>query len=246
MVIPIHDNDPLDRNPYAFVTWTMIAINIVVFMIQLGASDDLALEMTRDYAVIPAAVTGKVELGGSLPPILSVFTYMFLHGGWSHIIGNMLFLWVFGDNIEDAFGSVRFFFFYMLCGAAGGVAHLVMNPDSVVPLVGASGAVSGVVAAYLMLRPCARITVLLFGFIPLGLGSAWVLGFWALAQLWNVLSSAGGDTAWWAHVGGLTAGALLTLLFRRPDVTLFECIRPGDAIAVKQALEGSKRRWGSR
>ena len=92
---------------------------------------------------------------------------MFLHGGWSHIIGNMLFLWVLGDNIEDAFGSVRFFFFYMLCGAAGGLAHLAMYPDSVDPLVGASGAVSGVVAAYLMLRPCAKITVLLFGFIPL-------------------------------------------------------------------------------
>ena len=246
MVIPIHDNDPLDRNPYAFVTWTMIAINIVVFVIQLGASDDATLAMIRDYALIPAALTGKVELGGTLPPIVSVFTYMFLHGGWSHIIGNMLFLWVLGDNIEDAFGSVRFFFFYMVCGAAGGIAHLLSNPDSAVPLVGASGAVSGVVAAYLMLRPCARITVLLFGFIPLGLGSAWVLGFWALAQLWNVLSAAGGDTAWWAHVGGLTTGALLTLLFRRPDVTLFECIRPGDAIAVKQALASSKRRWGSR
>src|SRR6185503_14740337 len=147
MVIPIYDNDPLDRNPYAFVTWTLIALNIVVFLFQLGASDDTTLAMTRDYALIPAAITGKLELGGSLPPILSVFTYMFLHGGWSHIIGNMLFLWVFGDNIEDAFGSVRFFFFYMLCGAAGGLAHLFIYPDSATPLVGASGAVAGVVAA---------------------------------------------------------------------------------------------------
>ncbi len=132
--------------------------------------------MVRDFALIPAAVTGKLTLGGDFPPIWSAFTYMFLHGGWSHIIGNMLFLWVYGDNIEDAFGSVRFFFFYMICGAAGGIAHLLSTPDSVIPLVGASGAVSGVVAAYLMLRPCAKITVLLFGFIPLGLGSAWVLG----------------------------------------------------------------------
>jgi len=106
--------------------------------------------------------------------------------------------------------------------------------------------VSGVVAAYLMLRPCAKVTVLLFGFIPLGLGSAWVLGFWALAQVWNVLSAAGGDTAWWAHVGGLLVGAGLTLVFRRPDVTLFECTRPGDAIAVRQALSGTNQRWGSR
>ena len=246
MVIPIYDNDPLDRNPYAFVTWTLIAINIAAFLVQLGASDETGLIMVCDYAMIPAAITGKVTLGGDLPPILSVFTYMFLHGGWSHIIGNMLFLWVLGDNIEDAFGSVRFFFFFMLCGASGGLAHLYFHPDSVVPLVGASGAVAGVVAAYLMLRPCAKITILLFGFIPIGLGSAWVLGFWALVQVWNVVSASGGDTAWWAHLGGLLAGAGLTLVFRRPDVTLFECMSPGDAIAVRQALASTNRRWGSR
>jgi membrane associated rhomboid family serine protease len=246
MVIPIYDNDPLDRNPYAFVTWTMIAISIAVFLVQLGASEDTEIALIRDYALIPAAVIGKVELGGSFPPIVGAFTYMFLHAGWSHIIGNMLFLWVLGDNIEDAFGSVRFFFFYILCGAAGGIAHLVSTPDSVTPLIGASGAVSGVVAAYLMLRPCAKITVLLFGVVPFSLGSAWVLGFWAVAQIWNVLSTAGGDTAWWAHVGGLLAGAGLTLVFRRPDVTLFECLRPGDAIAARQALRGASRRWGSR
>ena len=246
MVIPIYDNDPLDRNPYAFVTWTFIAINIAVFLVQLGGSDDTTYAIVRDFALIPAAVTGKLELGGGLPPILSAFTYMFLHGGWSHIIGNMLFLWVLGDNIEDAFGSVRFFFFYLLCGAAGGLAHLAMYPDSATPLVGASGAVSGVVAAYLMLRPCAKITILLFGFVPLWIGSAWVLGFWALMQVWNVMSASGGDTAWWAHLGGLLVGAGLTLVFRRPDVTLFECIRPGDAIAARQVLSGISRRWGSR
>jgi membrane associated rhomboid family serine protease len=246
MVIPIYDNDPLDRNPWAVVTWTLIAVNIVVFLVQLGASDDTQIAMLRDYALIPAAVSGKVELGTSWPPIFAAFTYMFLHAGWSHIIGNMLFLWVLGDNIEDAFGSVRFFFFFLLCGAAGGIAHLVAHPDSVAPLVGASGAVAGVVAAYLMLRPCARITVLLFGFVPLSLGSAWVLGFWALAQVWNVLSAASGDTAWWAHIGGLVVGAGLTLVFRRPDVTLFECMRPGDALAARQALSTTRRRWGSR
>ena len=137
--------------------------------------------MMRDFALIPAALTGKLTLGGEWPPIFSVFTYMFLHAGWSHIIGNMLFLWVFGDNIEDAFGSVRFFFFYMLCGAAGGIAHMLSTPNSVVPLVGASGAVAGVVAAYLMLRPCAKITVLLVRTHPdrarFRLG-AWASGRW--------------------------------------------------------------------
>ena len=246
MVIPIYDNDPLDRNPYAFVTWSMIALSIVVFLLWLGASEDTEYVMLRDYSLIPAAVFGKVELGSSWPPVVATFTYMFLHAGWSHIIGNMLFLWVLGDNIEDAFGSVRFFFFYILCGAAGGIAHLVAHPDSVAPLVGASGAVSGVVAAYLMLRPCARVTVLLFGFVPFSIGSAWVLGFWALMQVWNVLSASGGDTAWWAHVGGFVAGAGLTLVFRPPDMRLFACLRPGDAIVAKPALSGVKRRWGSR
>lgn len=246
MVLPLYDTDPLDRNPYAFVTWTLIAINVAVFLVQLGASENAELAMMRDYALIPAAITGKVTLGGSLPPILSVFTYMFFHGGWSHIIGNMLFLWVFGDNIEDAMGSVRFFFFYMLCGAAGGIAHLLVYPDSVVPLIGASGAVAGVVAAYLMLRPCAKIVVLMFGLVPLRLGSAWVLGFWALAQIWNVLSAAKGDTAWWAHIGGLLVGAVLVVLLRRPELRLFDCMRPGDVLHVQAAVPAEKRRWGSR
>jgi rhomboid family protein len=246
VVIPIYDSDPLDRNPYAVVNWTLIVINVVVFLIQINVSDDTSLAMTRDLALIPAAITGKVTLGGNLPPILSVFTYMFLHGGWAHIIGNMLFLWVLGDNIEDAMGSVRYFFFYMLCGAAGGVAFLLSGPNGLVPLVGASGAVAGVVAAYLMLRPCAKITVLAFGFLPLRLGSAWVLGAWVLMQIWNVINVHGGETAWWAHIGGLALGALLTPLLRRPDVLLFECMRPGDVLAVKDVPLDPNRRWGSR
>lgn len=246
MVIPLYDNDPLDRNPYAFVTWTLIVINVVVFLVELNVSETTDLAIVRDLALIPAAITGKVTLGGNLPPILSVFTYIFLHAGWSHIIGNMLFLWVLGDNIEDAMGSVRFLFFYMLCGAAGGLAHLFVYPDSTVPLVGASGAVAGVVAAYFILRPCAKIFVLVFGLIPLRLGSAWVLGFWALMQIWNVLTPAKGDTAWWAHIGGLLAGAVLVVLLRRPELPLFECMRPGDALHVHADVPAEKQRWGSR
>jgi membrane associated rhomboid family serine protease len=246
MVIPIYDNDPLDRNRRGYVNWTLIIINIAVFLVQINASDDTSLAMTRDLALIPAAITGKVTLGGDLPPILSVFTYMFLHGGWSHIIGNMLFLWVLGDNIEDAMGPLRYFFFYMLCGAAGGIAFLLSGPDTVVPLVGASGAVAGVVAAYLMLRPCATITFLAFGFVPLRLGSAWVLGAWVLIQIWNVINVHSGETAWWAHIGGLAVGAVLTIVLRRPDVTLFECLRPGDVMAVKQVLSETNPRWRSR
>ena len=132
MVIPIYDNDPLEQSHRAYVNWALIIINVAVFLVQINASDDTSLAMTRDLALIPAAITGKVTLGGNLPPILSVFTYMFLHGGWSHIIGNMLFLWVLGDNIEDAMGHLRYFFFYLLCGAAGGIAFLLRDRKSVV------------------------------------------------------------------------------------------------------------------
>ena len=246
MVIPIYDNDPLDRNPYAVVTWSLIAINFLVFFVQLGGSDDTNLAIIRDFALIPAAISGKLTLDSTFPPVFGAVTYMFLHAGWLHIISNMLFLWVFGDNIEDAMGSVRFLFFYLLCGAAGGIAHFVMFPGSNVPLVGASGAVAGVVAAYLMLRPCAKVTVLAFGFVPLRLGSAWVLGFWVLMQVWEVLSSAKGDTAWWAHIGGLAAGAALTVFLRRPELPLFECMRPGDTIMAHASLPKDRQRWGSR
>src|SRR3954447_5502496 len=246
MVIPIYDNDPLEKSHRAYVNWLLIAVTVAAFLVQINASDDTVLAMTRDYALIPAAITGKVTLGGNLPPILSVFTYMFLHGSWSHIIGNMLFLWVLGDNIEDALGAVRFLLFYFLCGAAGGLMHLLVYPDSTVPLVGASGAVAGVVAAYFILRPCARILVLAFGLVPLRLGSAWVLGFWALAQVWNVLTPHKGDTAWWAHIGGMLAGAVLVVLLRRPELPLFECMRPGDALHVHANVPPEKRRWGSR
>jgi membrane associated rhomboid family serine protease len=246
MVIPIYDNDPLEKSHQAFVNWTLIALNVAAFLVQINVTEDATLVITRDYALIPAAIIGKVTLGGSLPPILSVFTYMFLHGGWMHLIGNMLFLWVLGDNIEDAMGHLRYFFFYMLCGAAGGIAFLLSGPDAVVPLIGASGAVAGVVAAYLMLRPCAKITFLAFGFLPLRLGSAWVLGFWVLVQIWNVITVHGGNTAWWAHIGGLAAGAVLVVILRRPDVTLFECLRPGDVMAVKEVLSQTNGTWRSR
>ncbi len=160
---------------------------------------------------------------------------MFLHGGWLHLFFNMLFLFTFGDNIEDALGHGRYLVFYLLCGIGGGAVHALASPASNVPLVGASGAIAGVVAAYLMLRPCAKIAVLAFGFVPLRLGSAWVLGFWILVQVWHMMSDEKGDTAWWAHIGGLAVGALLILVMRPPGVELFECFRPEDAIAASGA-----------
>ena len=124
-------------------------------------------------------------------------------------------------------GAGRFLVFYLLCGVAGGAAHALAAPLSNVPLVGASGAIAGVIAAYMMIRPCARITVLIFGFIPISLASYWVLGFWALSQVWHVFSLDKSDTAWWAHVGGLAAGALLIVVMRPPGVAAVPVLQPG-------------------
>jgi membrane associated rhomboid family serine protease len=181
--------------------------------------------------------------GGFMPPSFTLVTYMFLHGGWMHLIFNMLFLWVFGDNIEDALGRGRFLVFYLVCGIAGGGAHVLASPGSNVPLVGASGAIAGIVAAYLMLRPCAKITVLIFGFVPIKLASYWVLGFWVLTQVWHVFSLEKSDTAWWAHVGGLAAGALLITVLRPAGVTLFACMRPEDVIVAAETPSAGP--WGT-
>ena len=243
MVIPIYDNDPLERKsnrPY--VTFALIAINIAVYAFLSGTSDKVATQMLLNFALFPVAVSGEAVTGGFMPPSLTFFSYMFLHGGWMHVLLNMLFLFVFGDNIEDALGHARFLVFYLLCGIAGGAAHAFAAPLSNVPLVGASGAIAGVIAAYIMVRPCARITVLIFGFIPISLASYWVLGFWVLSQVWHVFSLDKSDTAWWAHVGGLVAGAVLIVVMRPPGVPLFRCFSPEDAIALAESRSSAP--WG--
>jgi membrane associated rhomboid family serine protease len=243
VVIPIYDNDPLERKsnrPY--VTFALIAINIAVFAFVSGTSDKVATEILLNFAMFPVAVSGEAVTGGFMPPSLTLFTYMFLHGGWLHVLLNMLFLFVFGDNIEDALGHGRFLVFYLLCGIAGGAAHALAAPLSNIPLVGASGAIAGVIAAYMMIRPCARITALIFVFIPIRLASYWVLGFWAISQVWHVFSLDKSDTAWWAHVGGLAAGALLIIVMRPPGIPLFQCFSPEDAIALAESR--SSRPWG--
>jgi membrane associated rhomboid family serine protease len=235
MVIPVYDSDPLEKSRRAYVNWALIALNIAIFAVQDAATDKVSTQILVNFALFPVAVTGDAVTGGFMPPSFTIFTYMFLHGGWMHVLLNMLFLFVLGDTIEDALGRGRYLAFYLLCGMAGGAAHVLAAPQSNVPLVGASGAIAGVIAAYLMLRPCARITVLIFGFIPLRLASYWVLGFWALSQVWHVFSLDKSDTAWWAHVGGLAAGAVLITVIRPAGVLLFECMRPEDATAAAQS-----------
>jgi membrane associated rhomboid family serine protease len=224
--IPLYDYNPVRHIKRPWVTWILIAINVAVFVVfqseivmQIG---DRAAIM---FGVTPADIGRGVRLPtayGALPEELTLVTYMFLHGGWIHLIGNMLFLWVFGDNVEDAMGHVRFIAFYLSCGVAGAVAHVLSMKSSTVPLVGASGAIAGIIAAYLILHPRVKIWVLAFGRIPLKLSAAWVLGIWVAFQALNILASTDDNTSWWGHVGGLIAGAALILVMRRPDTELFD------------------------
>ena len=157
-----------------------------------------------------------------VPDQLPLITYAFLHAGWMHMLLNMLFLFVFGDNIEDALGHLRYLLFYLACAALAAGAHLLMNPDSNGPLIGASGAVAGVMGAYIILYPHARLFVLARLFIPLPLPvpAFWFLGFWIASQLFYVLFATAEPVAWWAHIGGMAAGIVLAILLKRNNVQL--------------------------
>jgi membrane associated rhomboid family serine protease len=151
-----------------------------------------------------------------IPEPLTLITYQFLHGGWWHLIANMAFLWVFADNVEDAFGHAGFLIFYLLCGIAAGMLHTLMQPQSGAPLIGASGAVSGVLASYMLLYPRARVWILLFMRIPLPISAIWALGGWFALQLISAFISTEDSTlvAWWAHIGGFLTGLILTFVLR--------------------------------
>lgn len=232
MFVPIHDTNPLKRIPYQYVTVGLIVLNCLIYLIfQTGwffpIDDRIAA-----FALIPAEFwtegvpfTSQVVVPEGAPAIEERWTlvsYMFVHGNLFHLLGNMLFLWVFGDNVEDAMGHVRFLLFFIMCGVFAGLAHTFVQRGSDIPVIGSSGAVAGIVAAYLMLHPKVKIWVLALWRIPLKISAAWVLGFWVLLQLGSAILSKAEGIAWWAHVGGLAAGAVLILFMRRPGVTLFD------------------------
>src|SRR5262249_11864953 len=181
-------------------------------------------EMISRYGVTPAAFIGDGFVPGALPPPLTLVSYMFLHSDAGHIFGNMIFLWVFGDDIEEALGRIRFLLFYLLTGALAALAFIASDAHSEIPLIGASGAIAGVVVAYVMLRPCARVTVLLW-IIPLRIAAYWVVGGFVATQLVHLGSASKSEVAYWCHVGGMVAGGVLFLLMRPAGVRLFECIR---------------------
>jgi membrane associated rhomboid family serine protease len=227
--IPLSDDNPLRSIRFQWVTVGLIAANVAVFLLQVLVPGEKADAAIAGFALTPADLFHVKALdrwapGPLIPAWMTLITYQFLHGGIIHLFSNMLFLWVFGDNVEDAMGHFRFLVFYLLCGVAGGLVHAGLRPSSQLPLVGASGAIAGVIAAYLMLHPRVRVWVLAFRILPLHISAAWVLGVWVVTQLVMVVPGVmrEDDVAWWAHVGGLAAGAVLVLFMRRPGVVLFD------------------------
>jgi membrane associated rhomboid family serine protease len=233
-LFPLKDDTPLKSISFQYVTVTLIGLNVVLFLWQLVQPDPDA--MVYSLGAIPAVVFGFAELPDPLaviPGWASLFTSLFLHGGWMHLIGNMLFLWIFGDNVEDSMGHLRYLVFYLLCGVLATLMHAIAQPTSELPLIGASGAISGVLGAYLVLHPRARLLVLFMSIIPLRLPAWIVLGSWIGLQLLNLNDSAASDVAWWAHIGGFIAGAILIVPFRRKGVPLFDTL-PLDPVAVQR------------
>jgi membrane associated rhomboid family serine protease len=220
MFIPISDDNPAFRPP--IVTVAIIAICVLVYLHDLTLSGREQEIRVLGFGMIPAVLFGSSELAPGIPtlnPWLTVFTSMFMHGGFMHLAGNMVYLWVFGNNIEDTMGHARFIVFYLLCGIAAAMSQALVDPDSVIPMVGASGAISGVLGAYLVLHPHARVKVLFFyGLVTtFELPASAVLGWWIVVQVINLLMSdpSQGGVAWYAHIGGFLAGMALIFFFRQ-------------------------------
>ncbi len=231
-MIPISDDNPVRLTPW--VNWSLIGLCAAVFAweLSLGARLPAALDVLGFAPVSLAAAAARVPGYVVVPPWITIFTAMFLHGGWLHIAGNMLYLWIFGNNVEDAMGHWRYLVFYLACGVAAAFSFAAMAPGSSIPMIGASGAISGVLAAYVLLYPRALIRVVVpLGVLPyfLRISAGWVVGFWFVMQLVNAVLARPGDpgVAWWAHVGGFLAGGLLTPLFKSSQVHLFGNVRRG-------------------
>jgi len=234
-MIPIGDEDTGGQPGLPWVNVAIIALNVIVFLYQL-----IDPNFTNGYSTVPAEITSGKDIIGSFllvapdgtsvqideapgpnPIWLTLLTSMFMHGGWLHIGGNMLFLFIFGDNIEKAYGHIKYLIFYLVCGIIAGLAHVLSQPDSIIPSLGASGAISGVMAGYLVLFPTNRVKVILtLGVIflrPFMVPAVVMIGIWALLQFVNGIGSIAvtdqtSGVAYWAHIGGFIAGAVITFL----------------------------------
>jgi len=214
-MIPLKDDNPTSGKPIA--TYILIGLCVAVFFIQLGSQSYKTGELFYSYGLIPSVLMGHNELPidlYSVPALATIFTSMFMHGGFMHLIGNMLYMWIFADNIEDNLGSKKFTIFYLLSGIGAAMTQVLMDTQSQVPMVGASGAIGGVLGAYLINHPNARVLVLIpFGFFSqlIKIKALYVLGFWFILQF----ISSGGGVAYAAHIGGFVSGIVLILFFNK-------------------------------
>lgn len=231
-MFPISDDNPR-RHLTPWVNWSMIAASILVFLWQASLGPQKGELAVIGLGMIPARLFGYAELAPGIetvPAWATVLTSMFMHGGWLHLGGNMLYLWIFGDNIEDCLGHARYLVFYLLCGTAAALAQGLLDPASEIPMVGASGAISGILGAYVLLHPRATIRVLVFLVVFVTIAhvpAILVIGFWFVGQLFSAATAnaSEGGIAFWAHIGGFVAGLALVPFFRRRDVPLLEPAR---------------------
>ncbi len=251
MFIPLHDANNLEHIRLQFVTIALIAINVAIWILTASGAAETIQGAAFGLGYIPAVANDHAALPRELvmvPAPATYITYAFLHADILHLGGNMLFLWVFGDNVEDAFGHFRFLVFYLACAAAGAFMHGVITPLSEEPLIGASGAVAGIVAAYLILHPKVRLWVLAFGSIPLRIPAAIPLAVWVIYQFYMLIAGDGGPVSWSAHIGGMIAGAILIIVMRRRDVPLFDrsVVTPKAVVVAPKPVpvEPEQMPWG--
>ncbi len=224
MFFPLHDRNSIKHIKFAYVNYSLIAITILAFIVQSSLSQIAENKAIISFGMVPVIINDIVpEPLAWMPEEMTFITYAFLHADWLHLSSNMLFLWIFGDNIEDALGHWRYLIFYLLSAAFAGLAHYYMNLDSSGPLIGASGAVAGVMGAYVLLFPFARLFVLakIIILIPLAIPAFWMLGVWIATQFLYVLIDSEEAIAWWAHIGGFISGIILAILLKKRDFPIF-------------------------
>ncbi|MDE2133511.1 MAG: rhomboid family intramembrane serine protease [Alphaproteobacteria bacterium] len=225
-MIPISDDNPVRQTP--FFTWAIIAVCVAVYVWELQQGPEMGTVFLQ-YGFMPKTLLSPQLIPtdqAAWPTPVTVFTSMFVHGGIWHLAGNMLYLWIFGNNIEEAMGHARFVLFYLLSGVAAALTMAFMDPASTMPMVGASGAISGVLGAYMLLYPRAKVTVIvpiLIVFYPFRISAVWVVGMWFAMQLLAAAASTPDSpgVAWWAHIGGFLAGMVLTPFLKSSHVPFF-------------------------
>ena len=218
-MIPLKDDNPTSSRP--IITYFIIGLCTVIFLVQISSQSYKTGELFYSYGLIPSVLMGHNQLPMDLyaiPAFITIFSSMFMHGGFMHLIGNMLYMWIFADNIEDNLGITKFIIFYLLCGIGAAMTQVLMDTHSQIPMIGASGAIGGVLGAYLINHPKAKVLVLIpFGFFSqlLKIKALYVLGFWFILQF----ISSGGGVAYAAHIGGFVSGMILILFFNKKKRT---------------------------